>query len=873
MPSAPTVWPLVERLLARHLPERCLTTTLGDLFEDYQQHLATHGRLRAELWLAGECLSLVSTYRAARRRLVLPGRPTMDVLRSDVVHAWRAMRARPGATLSTVAVLTLGIGLVSAMFALSDPYLLRPLPFAKADELYSLTLWTRSQPDVPTLDDLERRKELFAGVLAQRSPQSAAIATDRGDETLSLVAISRSYFDVLGLPTTMPADWRPAGPAAETPLILTAEAVTRIFGNDAPIGQLIRGAEASSSFRVVGALTAPFVSPLARPGTLVDGFVPIDEGPLLSIEAMGRGYRSSGPSVIARLQPAVTPEIVEAALSTVRLDSRSAPAPAEGIAVHTDSVATLMTAPVRPLALGALAAGVLILIVCATNVANLLLVRGAARTREFASREALGASRGDIARLMLVELALLTTLGVVGGLTLAKLALTTAALVIPAEYTTLGAPAITMRVVTLASFAGGLVMMAGLIPGWAAWRISPLALFNRIATTETIRVRALRFSMTAAQTAIAVLLLVGAVLFGRSYAKLLAQDPGYDRDTFAVTATYGFGGSGASAGAPSLAPVIDATVERLRRIPGVTHAGASPGPLVDGLNMGGVFAMTIDGERVPGLPRPATRGFFEASGSRLVAGRLWTGDEDGLTVVVTESFANGCCDGRFPVGRTITINDRPFEIVGVIKDPFTNALDQPPGPVVFVPIDSGQGVQLGWVNYVIRSNGPRSELALAAEREVKAETSGVIIRGGATMRERLMQSIRDRSFATLIVVFFGIAAIGISAAGVAGVVGFVVARRTREIAIRLAVGATAGNVRRLVTREAAVAAAVGAAAGLASARWLSKTVESLLYGIEPADPWSFVIAAAAIVMVVVSAAWIPARRASRLSPTIALRAE
>jgi ABC-type antimicrobial peptide transport system permease subunit len=141
------------------------------------------------------------------------------------------------------------------------------------------------------------------------------------------------------------------------------------------------------------------------------------------------------------------------------------------------------------------------------------------------------------------------------------------------------------------------------------------------------------------------------------------------------------------------------------------------------------------------------------------------------------------------------------------------------------------------------------------------------------MRQRLMESVNDRSFATLIVVFFGIAAIGVSAAGIVGAVGFVVARRTREIAIRLAIGASAGTVRRLVAREAGVAAAIGAAAGLTAARWAWATAGSLLYGIEPTDTLSFVLAASATVAVVVVAAWIPARRASRLSPNIALRAE
>lgn len=286
--------------------------------------------------------------------------------------------------------------------------------------------------------------------------------------------------------------------------------------------------------------------------------------------------------------------------------------------------------------------------------------------------------------------------------------------------------------------------------------------------------------------------------------------------------------------------------------------------------------MTINGERVPGWPQYVSIGFFDALSGRTVAGRAWTPDDRGLTAMVNASFAAECCEGRSPIGQMLVAGGRPFEIVGVVKDLYTNALDQKPGPAVFLALEAlDNATVVGWttVSYVMRSDTPDAGLLLAAEREIKATSAGVTIRGGASMRERLMHSINNRSFATLIVVFFGLAAIGVSAAGVVGVVGFVVARRTREIAIRLAIGATAGGVGRLVTREAAVAAAVGAVSGLVVARWLSKTVESLLYGIEPADPLSFVLAAALIVTVVVSAAWLPARRASRLSPTIALRAE
>jgi len=878
----PTLWGPLSRIVERSLPRDAVEPALGDLLEEYEEHVTRIGPLGAELWLVRECLSLSTAYRTGRFRRRLPGRSLVDVLRADLTHAWRGLRNRRGAAVATVAVLTLGIGLVSAMFALADPYVLRPLPFSRAEELYQLSLRTREQALVPTLADLQRRTDLFAGVLAQGNTSEVVVQAPTGEASLTLLPISREYFDVLGFPAGVPGEWRVAGPQAETPVLLTHQAAQRIARGEAAIGQAMSSLDNDTTLRVVGMIASrSFVDPQARAGVVIDGFMPLAVDPLVTITLSGRGgYSSSGHSVIARLRRGVTPEMVEEALSTVAVEDDRMGAPPEGLIVAATSIKEQLTSRVRPLALGALVAGILILVVCAANVANLLFVRAAARTHEFASREALGAARSDIARLVLIELGLLTGVGVLGGVALAALVVAFVSQIIPAEYTTLGTPDVGPRVVAFAAASGLAIMVAGLVPGWAAWRTTPLALFSRVSGSESKTATALRFTLIAAQTSVAVVLLAGAVMLGRSYVNLLMQDAGYDRDTFAVTAVYSPTSGGGAAGMAlhdTVDSTVAATIDRLRRIPGVTQVGASPGPFVDGLRVMAVMRMSMDGERVPGLPRPATWDFFEAAKARLVGGRLWRRDDGTRVAVVTESFANECCHGTSPVGRILTIpvaeSEHAVRIVGVVKDVFTGALDEPPGPAAFVPIGTGAGVRSTWINYVIRSEEPAVSLAVAAEREIKAASPGVTIRGGATMRQRLMESVRDRSFATLIVVFFGVAAVAVSAAGVVGVVAFVVARRTREIAIRLAVGATASDVRRLVTRQAAIAAGIGAIAGLTAARWLATLAESLLYGIEPADPTSFILTAIVIVVVVSCAAWFPAGRATRLSPTVALRSE
>jgi predicted permease len=866
----PALWPVVERLVGRHVLPAHLAPVLGDLLEEYEDQARRHGRLRAELWLAGESLSLAAAYRRRYARAAR-SRSLMDKLRLDLVHGWRAARTRPTAALATVAVLALGIGLVSAMFALADPYLLRPLPYRQPDALVRLTLRTRTAEAVPTLSAWRARRDLFDDVAADGVTSMPLVSAPAGEMALRLHAVSANFFDLLGVPVHVPSDWRPAAPPAETPVLLTADAARRLFGGAfVPMtGALLTRADGETgAYRVAGVLPESFLDPNGRSATSAGGYVPLADGPIANVRTTPNGGYSyaSVMSPLARLRAGVTPAIAQAALSTGDVPARGF-MPTSGAVVVATPIASLLTERVRPLATGALGAGVLILIVCATNVANLLLTRGASRTREIAAREALGASGLDIVRLVFVELALLTSAGVAAGLVVAKTALAAAALVIPAQYTSLGAPTVTWRVVIAAGAAGALVMAAGLAPAWAAWRVTPLALVNPTSAIETRGLRALRFLMTAAGTAVAIVLVAGAALFGRSYVNLLAQDPGYDGDTLAVSAVYH--------GAPdALAPAIEATIARLGVLPGVTHAAASPGALVDGLHaMSAGRPLLLDGRPVPGGPRQVSDDFFEATGARLVAGRLPSPADAGRAIAVSQAFAEACCNGRSPVGHTIAAGTGTFAIAGVVKDLYTTAFDEPPGPTVYVPLGTPGTPLFRWVNFVVRASDPSPALAALLEREIRTAAPGVAIQGSDTLRARLMQSVNDRSFATLLVVFFAVAAAGVAAAGILGVVGFVAARRTREIAIRMAIGATARDVRRLVTRDAAAAAGVGAVLGLVGAAWLSKAVTSWLYGIRPADPLSLVLAALVMTAVVVAAAWLPARRATRLAPTIALRAE
>jgi putative ABC transport system permease protein len=554
----------------------------------------------------------------------------------------------------------------------------------------------------------------------------------------------------------------------------------------------------------------------------------------------------------------VTPEIVRSVLNPPESDERA-------FSLEVESFRSYLTAGLEPLALGAFLAGLLIVLVSAANVSNLLLARGAWRARDFATRGALGASRSDLARLVLVELSMLAALGVACGLLVVQLALWAVHPAIPAEYVALGAPRLTARVVLFAMSVGAGVMLTGVVPAFAAWRLAPATLLAHASATESRGVRALRFAMAAGQSAIAMILVAGATLLGHSFVNLVSQDTGLDGDVIVVAASYPPGYRG-----DPLRADIDATVLRLNRTPGVSIAAAGTGPMVDGMNAGTM--VRINGEFAPLEPKRVTPGYFDAVGAQLVAGRLLEPGDGGYAgVVINEQAARDFWPDGSPVGQSMMRGNTPVPIVGVVADAFDHALDVKPGRTMFSLLDAPTS---GYrVNFLIRTTEPVGAISTQARRAVVEVNRDAIVTDVSTLGSRLADSVRDRTFATLVLGFFAVAGVGVCAAGLVGIVTFVVARRTREIAIRTAIGAEPRHVRRLVTRPALTAALTGIVVGVAAGRWLSAWLESLLYGVEAGDWQTLAVAAVVVLTIVVVASWLPARRALRLSPTVALRTE
>jgi hypothetical protein len=399
-----------------------------------------------------------------------------------------------------------------------------------------------------------------------------------------------------------------------------------------------------------------------------------------------------------------------------------------------------------------------------------------------------------------------------------------------------------------------------------ACRTAPSWLAGKAMGSEGRGYHALRFAMAASQSALAIILVVGAALLARSYVNLISQESGFSGQAVVATISYPDEDIG-----PSLQQDIDLTLARLRRIPGVQAVGATTGPMVNRMLLfGGVI---VRGQVVDVMRKPVTEDYFAAVGSTFSAGRAFRNGER-EAIVVNETLARRCWPDRSAVGEPVG-QESAFYVVGVIRDAFDFALDRPSQPTVYSLLQNPAGCigNCNNVSYVVRSRSSSSELATAIRLAVTAVNRDSVVLELNGLDERLAGSVKERSFALLVVGLFAVAGIAICATGVAGIVAFLVRRRTRDIAICVALGARPKHVLQLVLSEVAAATAAGMVIGLLVGRWASRTLEHLLYGVRAGD-WP-TVACAAVVMLAIAlvATVLPATRALRLSPTDALRVE
>jgi predicted permease len=521
------------------------------------------------------------------------------------------------------------------------------------------------------------------------------------------------------------------------------------------------------------------------------------------------------------------------------------------------------------------AVGFLLLITCA-NLANLMLARASSRHGEFALRRALGARRGRIVRQLLTESLLLAAAGGAAGLLLGHLFLR---VIVAAEKTSL--PRVDEIALDPTAFAFAVVVSivagitVGMVPALRASTASSMEVLRQGSRGSGTHQRA-RSVLVVAELALALMLLTGAGLLLRSFRELLRVDTGFATERL-LTMQLNVGNRSIQ--------TVEASLERLRSIPGVRAVAVTSQLPVAGRGIG-AWLNIMDRPTQPNETPPAEAyrvvapEYFATMGIRLVRGRFPTPDDRAdhtPAVVVNEALAKRYWPNEDAIGKQIRLGapgnylNPPSPIVGIVGNTPDGGLDAPPVPAVFLPLR----VAPGWsaFTYVIRTSGPPGAVTAAVRRELRALFPTTAIRNVRTMDDVLSDSSAPARLSTRLIGAFALVALITAALGVFGVLSFVVAQRTRELGIRMALGAAPGDVRRMVLGYGSKLAVAGLAIGLVGSFALTRFISTMLFGVKPTDPLTFAVVSAVLLGIGVLASWLPARRATRIDPIVALRSD
>jgi predicted permease len=838
----------------------------------------------------------------------------MRHLAADIRIAFRTWRAAPALTAIVLASIALGIGANTAIFTLVDQILLRRLPIHAPDRLVQVTRsgpfygsnWgDGSEISVPMYEHLRRNATVFDGMLA-RFGYTVHIGYEGQTERIQAELVSGTYFQTLGVGaaagrTLLPED---DGTPGSPSLVVLSHAFwqARFGGDQAVVGRAV----------VINAV------PYTVAGVAREGFSGMELGrpaqvflPLTMKAQITPGWdalddpRFAWVRVFARLKPGVGAEQALAALQPLYRAQIADEVTLPGFANAAERArqqyltseahvlpggqgrSNFRRTTTTPLwVLMAIAGG--LLLIASANVANLLLARAAGRRREMSIRIAVGATRGQLARQLLIESLLLALAGGALGLLVARAG---APLVLGFFATPeLPEPVATTPDARILAFSFLLSAVTGLLFG-----LAPAIYASRPDVTATLKDEAgsvmgggsarVRKGLVAVQVALSLLMLTGAGLFIRTLDNLMAVDVGFRTESllsFSIDPT----NNGYS---PERARQFTTTLlEQVRSLPGVTAAGFSTQRLLDGNEWNG--NVTVPGYEPTGDGAPlawmntVSPGYFDAMGIPLLRGREFT-DRDTYregaddvpsyrVAIVNETFARRYFEGRDPVGHRIGLGGDPgtpltIEIIGLARDSkYTDVRADTPPQVFFAQLE--QQRPGGFTGYV-RTSQPPAATFTALRGAVQALDPNLPVHTTRTLDSQVRASLRNERMIATMAGIFGTLATLLALVGLYGVMSYTVSRRRREIGVRMALGAGAGRIARMIVREVLVVAALGIALGLPLVWWLGRYVESQLFGVQPHDPGALAAAVALLATVSLAAGLIPSIRAARVSPTTALR--
>jgi predicted permease len=810
-----------------------------------------------------------------------------DALFQDLRFAFRMLRKNPGFAIIAILTLALGIGANTAIFSVVYSVLLKPLPFPEADRLVFVfdRLGQQSGAETgisyPNLQSLREHNSVFAAMAGAQQHQLTLVGYDDPLEVDTAVVTSDFFSVFQQQPIAgrlfLSDDSKVGAPAT----VIISENLWRsvLHSDPAILGKALNLDK--QEYTVIGILPASFHFPKIKPANQI--WIPVAQDPLFGPFMKFRG--GHWLPVSARLKPGVSLAQAQAEMDALSEELvRELPAENTGWFVRVRSLQQVLVGDVRAALLVLLGAVGLVLLIACANIANLLLSRATFRARETAVRSALGAGRARIIRQLLSETAVLGLFGAVAGISLGWWGVRALSALLPESFPRLNAIHVDYFVLGFALLLSALASIAfGLAPAFLVAGSNPNASLREGGSRsgQSSAGRRARDVFAAAEIAIAVVLLVGAGLLLRSFSKLTAVKPGFDADhvlqalvslpRFQYTTPQQWNS------------FCNELLTRVQAQPGLQNSAlVAPTPISEGfINLG--FDIVGDPVSSANTSRDAdyvtiSSGYFQVMAIPLLAGRTFD-ERDAPSrppvTIISSALARQYFPNQNPLGKQIIFANAPYpsvphEIIGVVGDVRDVNLGDDPKPMMYASM--AQEPMPGAL-VVSRTNLDAANATAAIRQQVAAIDKDLPVTDVFTMPEVLSSSVAQPRFRTLLLALFAVMALVLAAIGIFGVISYSVSRRTQEIGIRMALGASGGAILKLVSQEMFALIAVGLGIGIPAALAAARLLGHLLFGVSANDPLTLAGVSVALVAVAALAAYIPMRRATRVDPLIALRHE
>jgi putative ABC transport system permease protein len=797
----------------------------------------------------------------------------------------RQLTQHTGFAVMTIGILSIGLAATVTMFSVTQQVLLRPLPYPDADQI--VTLWETRAPDDDPLEvspgnllEWRQRAQSFAHIVGVDPFSLDVVGTSRPEVWFS-AKVTEGFFETFGVQPVIGRFFRPEEyqKGRDQVLVIGEDFWRRRFGADpAIVGSSVTSSD-SGPFTIVGVVPASFEPRLMPTGT---GYRDVWQPK--AIESFEPNIRAGGYwSAVGRLKPGVTVAAAQAEMQAVSQQlATEYPRTNEKIGVRLLPLREFLVGNVR-LAVQLLAAAVaLVLLIACVNVANLLLARGSAREREISVRVALGARRSRIIQQLLLESLLIAILGGIIACALASWALSGIRQLGPTSVPWLDRLHLDWRALAFAAgMSAAVAVLSGLLPAFRVAR-SGLAAAGRQTSTSDASQHRLRAGLVVVEVSLALVLVTGAGLLIRSFVGLISVDPGFQRDRILVTQVFAWDYNPTPA---QLTTFFDRTIAQLRGLPTVQDVGiVTAMPFIESnINIQGTF--TISGRPQPQAeeaPRThltvATPGYFSAMRIPLKGGR-YLDDRDGANsprvAVISEAMARHYWTAADdPIGDRVQfrMSGRPVEVevVGIVGGLRHETLDGDARDELFIPFAQQP---YGSMTFVIRSAADASALQEPVRTAIWSINPNQTIYRSATLDELVRNTVSPRRFALVVILGFAAVALLLAIAGVYSVLSAIMSARLREVGLRVALGASRGDILRLVLGRGLTMTAIGLAVGLLASVATGRLLRSFLFGVTPVDPVALTGSAAIMMLAAMMACYLPARRAAGADPISVLRVE